>query len=123
MTGETRGHRLEPEQPDGNGYAHLRGGTRPRRSPPENVLLILDEAYQEFVSDPAYSGSHVLALEMENVVCVRTFSKAHSLAGFRVSYGIAGQRVADTSSGSVSQLLRQPRRPGGRRSIDARQGG
>jgi len=62
---------------------------------PENVLLILDEAYQEFVSDPAYSGSHVLALERENVACVRTFSKAHGLAGFRVGYGIAGRRVAD----------------------------
>jgi histidinol-phosphate aminotransferase len=62
---------------------------------PENVLLILDEAYQEFVSDPAYSGSHELALERENVVCVRTFSKAHGLAGFRVGYGIAGLRVAD----------------------------
>src|ERR687889_2662682 len=62
---------------------------------PENVLLILDEAYQEFVSDPAYGGSHVLALERENVVCVRTFSKAHGLAGFRVGYGIASPRVAD----------------------------
>jgi histidinol-phosphate aminotransferase len=62
---------------------------------PENVLLILDEAYQEFVSDPAYGGSHALALERENVVCVRTFSKAHGLAGFRVGYGIAGERVAD----------------------------
>jgi len=62
---------------------------------PDNVLLILDEAYQEFVSDPAYGGSHELALERENVVCVRTFSKAHGLAGFRVGYGIAGQRMAD----------------------------
>src|SRR5215210_2189580 len=62
---------------------------------PDDVLLILDEAYQEFVSDSAYSGSHELALERENVICVRTFSKAHGLAGFRVGYGIAGQRVAD----------------------------
>ena len=62
---------------------------------PENVLLILDEAYQEFVSDPSYGGSHELALERENVVCVRTFSKAHGLAGFRVGYGVAGRRVAD----------------------------
>jgi histidinol-phosphate aminotransferase len=62
---------------------------------PENVFLILDEAYQEFVSDPAYHGSHELALERENVVCVRTFSKAHGLAGFRVGYGIASHRVAD----------------------------
>src|SRR5919202_6662347 len=62
---------------------------------PQNVLLILDEAYQEFVSDPAYGGSHELALKRENVVCVRTFSKAHGLAGFRVGYGIASERVAD----------------------------
>src|ERR687898_413564 len=62
---------------------------------PEGVFLILDEAYHEFVSDPAYHGSHELALERENVVCVRTFSKAHGLAGFRVGYGIAAQRVAD----------------------------
>jgi histidinol-phosphate aminotransferase len=62
---------------------------------PEDVFLILDEAYQEFVSDPAYHGSHELALERENVVCVRTFSKAHGLAGFRLGYGIASERVAD----------------------------
>jgi histidinol-phosphate aminotransferase len=62
---------------------------------PEDVFLILDEAYQEFVSDPAYHGSHELALERENVVCVRTFSKAHGLAGFRVGYGIASHRVAN----------------------------
>src|SRR3712207_4936476 len=35
---------------------------------PEGVLLILDEAYQEFVSDPDYHGSHSLAFEMPNVV-------------------------------------------------------
>ena len=62
---------------------------------PDDVFLILDEAYQEFVSDPAYHDSHELALERENVVCVRTFSKAHGLAGFRVGYGIASERVAD----------------------------
>lgn len=62
---------------------------------PDNVLLILDEAYQEFVSDPAYHGSHILALERPNVVAVRTFSKAHGLAGLRVGYGLAPERVAD----------------------------
>ena len=62
---------------------------------PEGVLLILDEAYQEFVSNPAYRGSHTLALEMQNVVVARTFSKAHGLAGLRVGYGLAPERVAD----------------------------
>lgn len=62
---------------------------------PENVLLILDEAYQEFVSDTAYNGSHNLALEKSNVVVTRTFSKAHGLAGLRAGYGLAPARVAD----------------------------
>lgn len=62
---------------------------------PEGVLLILDEAYQEFVSDPAYHGSHILALERPNVVVARTFSKAHGLAGFRIGYAIAPEEIAD----------------------------
>lgn len=62
---------------------------------PENVLLILDEAYVEFVDDPAYKDSHALALESENVVVARTFSKAHGLAGLRVGYGIAPERISD----------------------------
>jgi histidinol-phosphate aminotransferase len=59
------------------------------------VLLIVDEAYREFVDDPSYMDSHTLALERENVVMARTFSKAHGLAGLRVGYGIASERIAD----------------------------
>ena len=62
---------------------------------PESVLLILDEAYQEFVSDPTYHGSHELVLERPNVTVVRTFSKAHGLAGLRVGYGLAPARISD----------------------------
>jgi len=62
---------------------------------PEHVLLILDEAYVEFVDDPEYQDSHALALEMENVVVARTFSKAHGLAGLRCGYGIASGRISD----------------------------
>ncbi|MGB3634842.1 MAG: aminotransferase class I/II-fold pyridoxal phosphate-dependent enzyme [Rubrobacteraceae bacterium] len=62
---------------------------------PEKVLLILDEAYVEFVDDPAYKDSHTLALESDNIIVARTFSKAHGLAGLRVGYGIASERIAD----------------------------
>ena len=62
---------------------------------PESVLLILDEAYVEFVDDPSYKDSHTLPLERENVVVARTFSKAHGLAGLRAGYGIASDKVAD----------------------------
>jgi histidinol-phosphate aminotransferase len=62
---------------------------------PSEVLLVLDEAYVEFVEDPSYRDSHALALEWENIVVARTFSKAHGLAGLRTGYGIASQRIAD----------------------------
>jgi histidinol-phosphate aminotransferase len=62
---------------------------------PEDVLLILDEAYYEFVDDPAYMGSHELVLASENVISTRTFSKVHGLAALRVGYGIAPESLAD----------------------------
>jgi histidinol-phosphate aminotransferase len=95
VTGETRAVILSnPNNPTGT-YLTLEEVRALADALPQDVFLILDEAYQEFVSDPAYHGSHELALERENVVCVRTFSKAHGLAGFRVGYGIASHRVAD----------------------------
>jgi histidinol-phosphate aminotransferase len=62
---------------------------------PDGVVLIVDEAYKEFVDDPAYEESHKLALERDNVIMARTFSKAHGMAGLRVGYGIASERIAD----------------------------
>ena len=62
---------------------------------PPDVLLILDEAYVEFVDDPTYRDSHTLTLGRENVVTARTFSKAHGLAGLRVGYGIGSEKIAD----------------------------
>lgn len=95
VTGETRAVILSnPNNPTGT-YLTLEEVQGLADALPDNVFLILDEAYQEFVSDPDYHGSHEFALEKENVVCVRTFSKAHGLAGFRVGYGIASERVAD----------------------------
>src|SRR5215212_658852 len=95
ITGETRAVILSnPNNPTGT-YLTLEEVQGLADALPESVFLILDEAYQEFVSDPDYHGSHEFALEKENVVCVRTFSKAHGLAGLRVGYGIAAERVAD----------------------------
>src|ERR671917_450125 len=95
VTGDTRAVILSnPNNPTGT-YLTLKEIRNLADALPESAFLILDEAYQEFVSDPAYYGSHELALERENVVCVRTFSKAHGLAGFRVGYGIASRGVTD----------------------------
>ncbi|MCL3861658.1 histidinol-phosphate transaminase [Actinotalea sp. K2] len=76
--------------------------------PPE-VLVVLDEAYVEFVRDPlAPAGDRILA-DHPNVVLLRTFSKAYGLAGLRVGYAVThpdlarGVRTAATPFG-VSHL-------------------
>ena len=60
---------------------------RVRQSSPETVILI-DEAYHDYVSDPSYESAIPLALETPNVFVTRTFSKAYGMAGMRVGYAI-----------------------------------
>jgi histidinol-phosphate aminotransferase len=55
---------------------------------PERVLIILDEAYYEFAKDsPNYPDS--MSYRYDNVITLRTFSKAYGLAGARIGYGFA----------------------------------
>lgn len=61
---------------------------------PSDVLVVVDEAYVEFVRDPeAARGLDVLA-QHPNVVVLRTFSKAYGLAGLRVGYAITHPEIA-----------------------------
>jgi len=95
VTDETRAVILcNPNNPSGT-YLTLDEVTSLASEIPPDVLLILDEAYVEFVDDPTYRDSHTLALERENVITARTFSKAHGLAGLRVGYGIGPEKIAD----------------------------
>ena len=57
-----------------------------RRSP--NTVIMLDEAYHEYVSDPTYTTGISIALADPNVVVVRTFSKVFGMAGMRLGYVI-----------------------------------
>jgi histidinol-phosphate aminotransferase len=62
---------------------------------PENVLVVLDEAYFEYVQEPTY-GSGLQWLETyPNLVVTRTFSKAWGLAGLRVGYSISHPQIAN----------------------------
>lgn len=55
---------------------------------PEHVLVILDEAYYEYCHEvPTYPDSQLY--RKDNVITLRTFSKAYGLAGIRVGYGLA----------------------------------
>jgi len=56
---------------------------------PDSVLVVVDEAYCELVTADDYSTCVPLALERDNVLVTRTFSKAFGLAGLRVGYAVA----------------------------------
>ena len=56
---------------------------------PERVLVVVDEAYHEYVTAEDYATALPLALDRPNVVVTRTFSKVYGLAALRVGYGIA----------------------------------
>src|SRR5262249_45867707 len=66
---------------------------------PEHVLLVLDEAYGDFAADlcrqHAVEYSHAMdyVRSDRNLILLKTFSKAHGLAGLRVGYGIGPARL------------------------------
>ena len=55
---------------------------------PPHILIVIDEAYVEYIRDGMAPPSAELALERSNVVVLRTFSKSYGLAGLRVGYAI-----------------------------------
>ncbi|GEA86960.1 histidinol-phosphate transaminase [Cellulomonas cellasea] len=61
---------------------------------PGNVLVVLDEAYVEFVRDPDVPDALAVLAKHPNVVVLRTFSKAYGLAGLRVGFAVARPRLA-----------------------------
>ncbi|HEY7042442.1 MAG TPA: histidinol-phosphate transaminase [Nocardioidaceae bacterium] len=62
---------------------------------PGHVLVAIDEAYHEFVTDPETPDALELARGRDNVVVLRTFSKAYGLAGLRVGYAVAPAPIAE----------------------------
>lgn len=60
---------------------------------PEHVVVVLDEAYVEYATDPDTVQGQDLARRWPNLVVLRTFSKAYGLAGLRVGYAIAPQPI------------------------------
>lgn len=70
---------------------------------PDNVLIIVDEAYIEFVRNDAVYNALAVPLTDPRIVTLRTFSKAYGLAGFRIGYGVMDKAVAE-----VLNRIRQP---------------
>jgi histidinol-phosphate aminotransferase len=70
---------------------------------PARVLVVLDEAYGEYLPDNLKSSTHTWIAKHPNLIVSRTLSKAFGLAGLRVGYGIAAPEVAE-----VMNRVRQP---------------
>ncbi|MGH3470426.1 MAG: histidinol-phosphate transaminase [Nocardioidaceae bacterium] len=62
---------------------------------PHHVLVVVDEAYREFVTDPDAPDAVELTRGHPRAVVLRTFSKAYGLAGLRVGYAVGPPRVAE----------------------------
>ena len=62
---------------------------------PSDVIVVLDEAYREFISDTDVPDGLDFLHEQNNVVVMRTFSKAYGLAGLRVGFAIAPEPIAE----------------------------
>lgn len=60
---------------------------------PSNVLIVLDEAYYEYVDSDNYLQSVPLLNEYPNLIILRTFSKIYGLAGLRVGYGMMDAKI------------------------------
>ena len=72
-------------------------------SVPQNVLIVLDEAYNEYLEPSQHAESTAWIAEHPNLIVSRTFSKAYGLAALRVGYGVMDAKVAD-----VMNRVRQP---------------
>ncbi len=60
---------------------------------PDDVLIVIDEAYHEYVQSPDYESMLRVATERDNVVVTRTFSKVYGLAGLRVGYAVGNPQL------------------------------
>src|ERR1700722_17727799 len=66
------------------------------RRVPDDTVVLLDEAYIEFVAPPHRIDGPDLVRQFPNVIVLRTFSKAYGLAGLRIGYGFASPELATT---------------------------
>jgi len=73
------------------------------RALPANILVVLDEAYNEYLPQECRYDSVSWLKEFPNLIISRTFSKAYGLAGLRVGYAFANAQVAD-----MMNRVRQP---------------
>lgn len=77
---------------------------------PEDVPVLIDEAYHHYVDTPSYASSIPYVLEGRQVIVARTFSKIYGLAGMRLGYAVAARPLIDRMrphcTGSINALVK-----------------
>ncbi len=91
-----------PNNPTGTVHSH-EAVTEFLQSIPEDVLVVLDEAYCEYLPAERQGDSLGLLSQFPNLIICRTFSKAWGLAGLRVGYSISSESIAN-----ILNRIRQP---------------
>lgn len=86
---------------------------------PPTVLVLLDEAYAEFVTDPDAVDGTTLSGRYPNLVVLRTFSKAYGLAGLRIGYAIGPEYILDAvRATSIPLSVTEPAQRGAIAALD-----
>lgn len=83
-----------PNNPTGQYVSHEEL-TRFLYSIPEHVIVVLDEAYTQYVEQPDYAQGLKFIHTRPRTVVLRTFSKIYGLAGFRVGYAVCDPKIAN----------------------------
>ena len=85
---------VNPNNPTGT-YTNQKDFAKLMESVPPHVIVVLDEAYCEFISQEDYPDAMIYLPRYSNLIISRTFSKAYGLAGLRVGYAISSPEIAD----------------------------
>ena len=72
---------------------------------PEDILVILDEAYSEFSNDPEVVSGITVKGTHSNLVTLRTFSKAYGLAGLRIGYGVGPAEILAAATSTAIPMV------------------
>lgn len=91
-----------PNNPTGN-WLGIQAIERFLKQIPQHVIVVLDEAYHEYVDKPGYASGLTLLDQYPNLIVTRTFSKAYGLAGLRVGYSVSSAPLA-----GLLDRLREP---------------
>lgn len=85
---------VNPNNPTGT-YTNKQDFTKLMNSVPPHIIVVLDEAYSEFIQEADYPEALDYLAHHPNLIITRTFSKVYGLAGLRVGFALSSPKIAD----------------------------